>query len=66
MVRLRGCISAEVLILWNPFFVAPADVSEPPGLLCAGLDNPALMQYWFQLVQKKNVLVRYEFKLMIL
>ncbi|TNM91454.1 hypothetical protein fugu_019834 [Takifugu bimaculatus] len=49
----------------NPFFVVPAGVSEQPGLLCAGLDNPALMQYWFQLVQKKNVLVHYEFKLMI-
>ncbi|XP_050933689.1 LOW QUALITY PROTEIN: protein-methionine sulfoxide oxidase mical3b-like [Lates calcarifer] len=29
------------------------------------LDNPALMQQWFQLVQQKNSLVRYESELMI-
>ncbi|KAM9328430.1 protein-methionine sulfoxide oxidase mical3b [Pholidichthys leucotaenia] len=29
------------------------------------LDNPALMQQWFQLVQQKNSLVRYEAELMI-
>ncbi|XP_044042460.1 protein-methionine sulfoxide oxidase mical3a-like [Siniperca chuatsi] len=29
------------------------------------LDNPALMQQWFQLVQQKNALVRYESELMI-
>ncbi|XP_035764217.1 protein-methionine sulfoxide oxidase mical3b isoform X4 [Neolamprologus brichardi] len=29
------------------------------------LDNPPLMQQWFQLVQQKNVLVRYEAELMI-
>uniref|UniRef100_A0AAX7UM38 BMERB domain-containing protein n=1 Tax=Astatotilapia calliptera TaxID=8154 RepID=A0AAX7UM38_ASTCA len=30
------------------------------------LDNPPLMQQWFQLVQQKNALVRYEAELMIL
>ncbi|KAM4615674.1 protein-methionine sulfoxide oxidase mical3b [Polymixia lowei] len=29
------------------------------------LDNPALMQQWFQLVQQKNTLMRYESELMI-
>ncbi|XP_055367841.1 protein-methionine sulfoxide oxidase mical3a-like isoform X2 [Betta splendens] len=29
------------------------------------LDNPALMQHWFQLVQQKNSLVRYESELII-
>ncbi|XP_049892841.1 F-actin-monooxygenase MICAL3-like [Epinephelus moara] len=29
------------------------------------LDNPALMQQWFQLVQQKNSLIRYESELMI-
>ncbi|KAM9824592.1 protein-methionine sulfoxide oxidase mical3b-like [Neosynchiropus ocellatus] len=29
------------------------------------LENPALMQQWFQLVQQKNALVRYESELMI-
>ncbi|KAK0134436.1 Protein-methionine sulfoxide oxidase mical3a [Merluccius polli] len=29
------------------------------------LDSPALMQQWFQLVQQKNALVRYESELMI-
>ena len=30
------------------------------------LDSPALMQQWFQLVQQKNAMVRYESELMIL
>lgn len=30
------------------------------------LDNSALMQQWFQLVQQKNSLVRYESELIIL
>uniref|UniRef100_A0A3B4AWA4 BMERB domain-containing protein n=1 Tax=Periophthalmus magnuspinnatus TaxID=409849 RepID=A0A3B4AWA4_9GOBI len=29
------------------------------------MENPALMQQWFQLVQQKNALVRYESELMI-
>ena len=30
------------------------------------LDSPVLMQQWFQLVQQKNAMVRYEAELMIL
>ena len=30
------------------------------------LDSPALMRQWFQLVQQKNAMVRYESELMIL
>lgn len=30
------------------------------------LENPVLMQQWFQLVQQKNALVRYESELIIL
>lgn len=37
-----------------------------PAPLCAGLDPPALMHYWFQLAQQKNALLHYESKLMIL
>ncbi|XP_056879350.1 protein-methionine sulfoxide oxidase mical3b-like isoform X2 [Takifugu flavidus] len=43
----------------------PEDWNHEIMVHLRGLDNPALMQYWFQLVQKKNVLVHYEFKLMI-
>ncbi|XP_029351486.1 protein-methionine sulfoxide oxidase mical3a-like isoform X3 [Echeneis naucrates] len=32
----------------------------------SGLDNTALMQQWFQLVQQRNILVRYESELTIL
>ncbi|XP_041833409.1 protein-methionine sulfoxide oxidase mical3a-like isoform X2 [Melanotaenia boesemani] len=46
------------------------DVSHSPDLeLHLGglgkMDNPALMQQWFQLVQEKNSLVQYESELMI-
>ncbi|KAI3366581.1 hypothetical protein L3Q82_009195, partial [Scortum barcoo] len=40
------------------------DIQLHLGGLCK-LDNPALMQQWFQLVQQKNSLVRYESELMI-
>lgn len=31
-----------------------------------GMDHPALMQYWFQLVQQKSSLLRFESELVIL
>lgn len=43
-------------------YVIYCSISEGLGRL----DNPALMQQWFQLVQQKNSLVRYESELMIL
>ncbi|CAF90674.1 unnamed protein product, partial [Tetraodon nigroviridis] len=55
VAHLRGCPPAEVSIT-----VVERQDLQPAAGLCAGLDPPALMQYWFRLAQQKNALLQRE------
>lgn len=56
-----------MFVIWFVYFGWTEPLKYPCHCVGLGkLDNPALMQQWFHLVQQKNSLVRYESELMIL